>query len=323
MLLLCTDLHLDDQRANEYRWNVFPEIARACRSRSISRVYCLGDMVDKRDRHSADMVNRLVSCWTSLPVAERVILRGNHDTTVSGPAFWEFLSKVPGIEYVSQPTLRADLLLLPFSSNPRVEWDGLIVRDVRAVFVHATRSGTIAENGFALSGHDLPPIPRRVKVYSGDVHNQQTVDNWIYVGASHPVKFGDNYPCRFLLLDERTYDVVEEVAVATIAKRVVEVATLDDLASARVLVGDQVKVRISTAPGSIDWGALESAVDRWAHERGVEVASIEGSYDLPVQSGQASGELSPEDLLRVFASEEEVSGDLLDEGMGLLREARG
>jgi calcineurin-like phosphoesterase family protein len=327
MYLLCTDLHLDDNQANEYRWRVFDEIKRVCQSRPVSCAYCLGDMTDKKvislkaPVFSAGLVNRLVGCWKSLP-GRKVILRGNHDATVTGPPdFWEFLSDIDGIWYVTRPTIIVDdLLLLPFSPNPRVEWDGVVTRDVRSIFVHATRSGTIAENGFPLRGQDLPPIPRRIKVYSGDVHIQQVVDNWTYVGAPHPVKFGDSYPCRILLLDERTYDIVEDIPIETISKRVVELRSLDDLSIAETRPGDQVKFRVVLPPGEVDWGALEVAVEEFARERGVEVASIEGSYDLPAQSGQPSEELPPEELLRAFAREEQVTDELLGVGLDLLRE---
>lgn len=336
MHLLLTDLHLDDQKTNEYRWRVFDELERACLSYPVTRVSCLGDMTDKRDRFPAEMVNRLVGCWTKIASlvgagayeAEVIvdILRGNHDTTVSGPAFWEFLSQVPGLDYVTRPTMRGDdLLLLPFSPRPREEWRGLVTGDVAAIFLHATRSGTIAENGFALSGQEMPPIPRRIKVYSGDVHNQQVVGNWTYVGASSPIKFGDDYACRFLLLDEHTYEVVDEVAISTISKRVVEVSSLADLEAADVRSGDQVKVRVSASPGGIgdlSWAIMEREVERWARKRGVEVSSIEGGYEVSAQSGEArEDDLSPEEVLRAFAGEEGVSGSRLDVGLELLKVA--
>jgi hypothetical protein len=337
LILLCSDLHLDDQKANEYRWRVFDELERACRAYPVTRVSCLGDMTDKRDRFPAEMVNRLVGCWSSIvdiiKWSDRWehrkiddvlvdILRGNHDTTVSGPAFWEFLSQIPGLDYVTRPTMRdGGLLILPFSPNPREEWRGLVTGDVEAIFLHATRSGTIAENGFPLSGQEMPPIPRRVRVYSGDVHNQQVVGNWTYVGASSPIKFGDDYACRFLLLDEHTYEVVDEVAISTISKRVVEVSSLADLEAADVRSGDQVKVRVSVSPGGIgdlSWAIMEREVERWARERGVEVSSIEGGYEVLVQSGAPGEDLSPEEVLRAFACEEDVSGSRLDVGLELL-----
>jgi hypothetical protein len=319
MYLLFTDPHFDDNRANEYRWRVFDELARVCRDREVSHVFCLGDMTDKRDRFSAEMVNRLVRCWTSLPVDERVILRGNHDTPVAGSAFWDFLSEIDGITYVTRPTSAGDLLLLPFSPSPRSEWSEITWRNYRAAFLHATPRGVLAENGFRLEGQDLPILPGRLKIYSGDVHTPQRVRNWTLVGAPHPVKFGESHPYRFLLLDERSYGVVEEVALSPIGKRAVEITSLDDLAAVETRSGDQVQVRLATAPGAVDWGAFESAVDEWARERGVDV-TFGGSYDLPAQVDGPSGELSPEELLRAFATEERVTDELLDVGLELLRE---
>jgi hypothetical protein len=323
MLLLCTDLHLDDNPANEYRWRVFDELASVCDARPVSCVHCLGDMTDRRDRFPANLVNRLVRSWADLPVP-KVILDGNHTRLLDDSlrAFWAFLSYVPDLEYVTRPTARGDLILLPFSANPRAEWRDLRIGDYRAAFLHATRSGAIAENGHVLPGQDLPPIPRSVKVYSGDIHTQQTIDNWTYVGASHPVKYGDDYPCRFLLLDEDSYDVVEEIGIATMRKRVVEMASLDDLTRAEVSRGDQVQVRVSIAPGALDWGAFEAGVDRWARERGVEV-TFSGGYEVQAQTGEPGVELDPGELLAAFAAEEGVEGDLLDAGQVLLREVRG
>jgi hypothetical protein len=300
---------------------VFDELERVCQRYTVSCVFCLGDMTDKKDRFSAEMLNRLVRCWMALPVGKKVILRGNHDTTIAGSSFWEFMSLIPGLTYVTRPTVvYDDLLLLPFSANPKAEWTGLKFRDFRAIFVHATRNGTIAENGFSLSGQDLPLMPRQVKVYSGDVHIQQTVDNWVYVGAPHPVKFGDSYPCRFLLLDEVTYEVADSVKVATIGKRVVEINSLEDMQRIATNPGDQVRIKAVIPPGEIDWGAFEAEVDRWARERGVDIASIEGSYNLSPQSGQPNADLAPEDLLREFAQDEELSDELLNVGLELLRE---
>lgn len=323
MILLCTDLHLDSQSANEYRWNVFGELARVCceRGKTVSAVYCLGDMTDKKDLFPARMVNRLVENWRALPVPLVRILMGNHDKALAGPSFWEFLSHIEGIEYISHPVIHDDQIFLPFSSNPRAEWGSLPFRDCRVVFVHATRSGTIAENGHTLIGQDLPPIPRRVKVYSGDVHNQQVVDNWTYIGASHPVKYGDDYQCRFLLLDEHTHEIVEEIPVQTIGKRVITVSCIDDLLLVDVSAGDQVRIRANIVPGSMDWALLEARVDDWACKHGVEITSIEGTYEL--LSTDPGGDLSPEELLCAFATEEKVADDLLSVGVALLKEAMG
>ena len=328
MYLLCTDLHLDDNSANEYRWGVFDELERACASHPVSEVFCLGDMTDRKvisaraPVFSVRLVDRIRSSWKRLR-RRSTILMGNHDATVTGPPhFWEFLSEIEGVEYVTRPSARDDLLLLPFSPNPRAEWGSLRFRDFCAVFVHATRSGTIAENGHALVGQDLPRLPRSIKIYSGDVHIQQVVDNWIYVGAPHPVKYGDDYPCRFLLLDENTYEIVEEISVKTIGKRVVEISSLDDLRHVDIQRGDQVKIRASVVPGSIDWDSLETEIERWARKNGVEVSAIEGSYDLPAQSGQVSEELAPDDLLRKFAAEEGITEGLLNVGLELLQDVQ-
>lgn len=336
MILLCTDLHLDEQRTNDYRWRVFDDLERACREYPVERVCCLGDVTDRRDRFPAEMVNRFVARWKAVadillarvggdyPLGDDLvdILDGNHTRLLGGGSFWEFVSEIPGLSYVTRPTSRDDgrLLLLPFSPNPREEWRGLVTGAVVAVFLHATRSGTIAENGHELRGQELPPIPGRVRVYSGDVHNQQVVGNWTYVGAPFHIKYGDSYSGRFLLLNENTYEIVKEIAVNSLSRRIVEISSVDDLSSAVVDSGDQVKVRVapSLAAGDLGWAAVERAVDEWARSRGVEVATIEGGYEVPNQGSASTEGLSPQETLCAFAEREGVSGARLDLGIELL-----
>ena len=330
MLLLFTDTHLDDSSSNEYRWRVF-DYVHALLDRyeeKITAVHCLGDVLDKRDRYPGTFVNRFLGCVRS--VGERrpfTILQGNHDRTLDGSAFFSFVNgaaPVEGVRYVTEPTPDGKLILLPFTPTPTETWNGIDFRQYRAAFMHVTPHGAIGENGHELVGNRLPEFPESLKIYTGDVHVPQTIGQFTVVGCPHPVRFGDRFQPRMLLIDERSFEVVEEIPIATVSKRVVEVGSVEELRAVDVREGDQVRVRYSLAPGAIgDWGKVESAIAAWAKVAGVTIAGVEVDVGSP---GPGSGtrrpdaEMSPDALLREFAAAEGVTDDLLRVGLALLKE---
>ena|SRR6516162_5969464 len=82
MYLLTTDLHLDDQSANEYRWQIFDYRRSAKAQHDVSQIFLLGDPVDRKDRFTAAVINRLLAqLKTVAPIAEI-----NYDTRMRRPA---------------------------------------------------------------------------------------------------------------------------------------------------------------------------------------------------------------------------------------------
>ena len=136
MILLSADWHLDDQPQNEYRWLVFDQVRSVVSSYQIDAVFVLGDMVDRRDRFSAAFVNRLLFELRDLAKHTQIfILRGNHDTTLKLPNYFEFITE-KNIYYISQPTnYGKKALLLPFTPNPREDWKELGLRKFNALFM--------------------------------------------------------------------------------------------------------------------------------------------------------------------------------------------
>lgn len=319
MILLSGDWHLDEDPDNEYRWGIFGQVRKLVLNRDISHVYCLGDMLDRKDRFSAQFVNRLVAelkeTGSLIPFS---ILRGNHDTPLRGPAFFEFANDFPfDIKYISEPTPRGRLILLPHTVNPAEAWRGIAWRDFHCALMHVTIAGAITENGFKLTaGQRLPLLPRHLKLYSGDIHTPQIVRNITYVGAPHPVKFGDRYPCRVLLLDENTFEIAEEVELPATRKHVIEISSLDELPT--VKPGDRAKIRFRLPSEQIDkWGEIEQQLTIWARDNGIEIAGTEviiegGARELDL-------DMAPEQLLREFAESEGISKDLLADGLSLLK----
>jgi predicted phosphodiesterase len=323
MFLLFTDSHWDDAPNNEYRWQIFQHVRKIAKEKKISHIFHLGDAVDKKDRFPSSFVNRLVSEFhETIKIAPLTILRGNHDSPLNGPAFFEFLNYMAGtIEYITEPTLWShDLALLPYSADPIEDWKGINFQQLKAAFMHQTPSSAISENGTALNGHRLPIFPRDLNVYTGDAHVQQKIRNIVCIGCPHHIKFGDKFPCRILLLDEDTFDIAKEIKLETQSKRVIEVSSLAEIEQLVITSGDQVRIKFNLATDQIEnWGAIEQKVVAWAKQSGVDLASVEAIIE---QKGVALSDLdtSPETILREFAEDEKISEELLSVGLELLKE---
>ena len=324
MLLLLSDTHLDDQPDNEYRWDCFEHVHAAIDGHAVTAVYHLGDFVDRKDRFASAFVNRLLAEIEN--VGARVpftILKGNHDDPLRGPAFFEFVNgMVFGVRYITKPTPDGDLILLPFSPNPIEAWRDVRFADYRAAFLHVTPGGAVSENGFELPGSRLPAFPKHLRLYTGDVHVPQTIGQFTVVGCPHPIKFGDRFQPRMLLLDGDTFEVVEGIPIAAVRKRVIDVSSIGELGAVEVGMGDKARVRFSLGSADVNrWGEIEAAIRQWSLDSGVEVVATE----VVVQSARAGvgavdPDVSPETILRQFAGEEGVVEGLLDVGLDLLRE---
>ena len=325
LILLLSDSHLDENSNNEYRWDVFSHIHKILDNYEIRSAWSLGDSWDRKERFSASFVNRLIQKLKD--IGSRVpfgILRGNHDTPLDGPAFFEFVNgMIPGVTYVTEPMALGPLLLLPYAPDPITAWQELRFSDFKAAFLHVTVTGAITENGREMTtGQKLPLFPRSIKLYSGDVHVPQQVKNLVYVGAPHVIKFGDMYPCRMLLLDEDTFEIVEEIPIEAMRKRVVAISSLDELGKLQVRAGDQVRVQFSLQSGDIErWGEIERGLGEWAEAAGVTVSGTEFVVSESRSLGDVEVDVAPDTILRQFAAEEGVSDLLLEVGLGLLKES--
>jgi DNA repair exonuclease SbcCD nuclease subunit len=331
-MLLTADLHLTDRPQDEYRWNVFADMQawlKEPRQQQAKENYIIiaGDLVDTKDRFSANFVNRLtrelraltydgVSVW---------ITRGNHDTPISGTPYWNFLSYIPGIYYIDTPWLaRPDLLLLPYSPDPLNDWKGLDWKPIRCAILHQCLSGAVSNSGFTLTNDKMPILPRGKVYYAGDIHTPQKVGTVQYIGAPHPINYGDQYTCRMLDVDDISYAITSVIDLHPPMKHMIT----DDMQSwvdgvpafSYALTGDQAKVRIQVPLNMIEqWPVVEQKIKDWAIENAITVASIE-----PIIVGAALEPESTEvitDPVQIFADfigENDLSPAIVELGISIL-----
>lgn len=334
--LLTADLHFDDDPANSYRWDVFGRLHRALdrMKHASTELLILGDLCDRKDRHSAALVQKVRSHIRQLAQHPALlvlrVIPGNHDLSEAGVAFWEFLGDLPRVKFYVKPTLVGAKLFIPFLPTfAQLEGHALFAK-AEAVFMHQPITGARDERGGTIQGFAAFPELRERKVYSGDIHLPQSIGKrkpWLtYVGAPHPVRYGDDHPTRFLLLDHE-FNVAEELAFRSIRKSSLEVASVEELdAQGPWLEGDRLRVRLRYFhhhAGS--WNEAVARIDAWAKERGVMITGAEPVLQGAVSStagGAAKTYEEPADVLEAFGEAEALPAKLLSIGQTYLRKAR-
>lgn len=335
MILLTSDWHLDDNPANDYRWDVFKHLSQwAEQSKDNNLIYHLGDLTDRKDRHSAALVNRMTTELKKLTdVGNTVqILMGNHDKPINGTPFWQFLSEMSDqLNFITSPQSmpRAKLALLPYADDPATAWDHIDFAQFKTVFMHQTVTGAKGNNGIVLENHKMFSFPAHLDVYSGDIHTTQTIKTRgaaavRYIGAPHPVAFGDDYPSQMMELRD-DYSFGSIIPITTIQKLMLRIDQPRDLERIAARVGDQARVVCKLAIEKVEqWPAMQDAISNWADQNGVTLFSvdpeIEGIHTANDDAEVPTLESDPAYILRLFADAEEIDDRMYEAGIALLKE---
>ena len=342
-ILVSSDWHLTDHPKDEYRWRIFDTIAQWIEPHKIStpQIYMLGDLTDRKDRHSAALVNRIEDEFTRLVDlgASISILKGNHDQPLNGPPFWSILDYIrPGNDPASginfyttkHGNLNNGLLLLPYSDNPEAEWDNIDWSKYKTAFIHQTVTGAVGNNGIVLENPKMIKMPEHLRVYSGDIHTTQTVGNIFYIGAPHPIAFGDSYPPQMVELTD-DFKLLRVIPLNTIQKLMLRISQTSQLdTQVKVNPNDQVRIVFTLPIAEIDsWGKIQDEIVSWANNMKVDLfsveAQIEGDAPVDIQNPDVPdmSETTPAHVLRLFAESEAIDARMLQTGEELLKEAIG
>jgi len=334
-LLLFSDPHIVDAPTEEYRWEFLEKsLPSLAKQYGVDKIWCLGDLTDRRDRHSGTLVNRLVKVVRTLPVPLKILM-GNHDGALGYKEghYWEFLTEIDGVEYFTEPTFvfEMNLLALPFSPTPLESWKNYSLNQYKCVLMHQTVAGALIEGNRKISeqdGHKLPVLPRGVPIYSGDVHRPQQVGPITYVGTPYPVRFGEDWPGRVLIVDSSNYSKYEEIILSSIRRTILDLnpANLEKLKTGGWKSGDQLRVRFSLNSQNLaNWPEDEARIRDLVAATGATLLSVEAllSEEITTESKTLASstnleELDPKDTLRLFAKEESISQELLDTGISIL-----
>jgi hypothetical protein len=325
--LLSADLHLSDRVRDSYRFGLFPWMKKQQQKNKVDATFLLGDLTQEKDRHSSALVNRIVEELLTLtpPV---YILRGNHDGIDSNSPFFKFLNSITGLNFVVKPTFlhKYEIAMIPHCADQATLNAACKQMPInpKAVFLHQTISGAIAETGAVLSGLSASPVSALkpwLGVYSGDVHVPQRCADVTYVGAPYHVRFGDRFEPRCLLIkgggkSDLHFDCPR--------KHSLIIRDADDIINNKALrSGDQVKITVELA--------REEAVEWHEHKRRVLAACREGGLDVfgidctvkaarreRVKLDEGVKANRPQDVFEAFCANEGVAHNIKQAGLELL-----
>lgn len=332
--LLTADWHLVDSVLDEYRWKIFDNVTEISLEHRVNQIFILGDFIDRKDRHSAEFLNRVVSSMQTLVEetgATVTILMGNHDMPLKGTPYWNFLNRV-GVRYLTEPMQIAGIWCLPFSANPIEEWRELAFVGSRAIFMHQTVEGSLLEGNRKIEKAPvaLPIFPRGIPVYSGDIHRPQTTAGVTYIGVPHPTRFGETWANRVIIIKNGDFRSPVIAGVHSIKRAILDISSLNELKEARLRPHDQIRVRYQLTPAELtSWAAKEEAIRIWAHNSDLTVVSVEAvlikELTKTTEENNPASEyslLNPAEVIRSFAVKEELGEDVLQYGLSLLKEAQ-
>jgi 5-methylcytosine-specific restriction endonuclease McrA len=329
--LLTTDFHLTDLPIDEYRWKIFSTLEELSLEYDVSRIYICGDLVDRKDRHSSYLVNKLIKSFRVLRKktgAEIIILAGNHDRPLNPPYYWEFINYAK-INYITQPVRYRGVWLLPFSINPKEEWEPFANRlfDCNCILMHQTITGALVNDTFKIEkGQELPILPSGIPVFSGDVHRPQTCGGITYVGTPHPVHFDETWKNRVILIKNSKFTDCQEIWLDGVKRAILDISSSDELNPLPYKEADQVRIRFQLSADNLSyWPEEQRKIQEWAQSRRIVLASLEASITgdsikaKPSEVEQIES-MSPQDIIEKFGKDQGLSDEVIQVGKQLVAE---
>jgi predicted phosphodiesterase len=175
MRIVTGDLHLSHNPRDSYRFDFMTWLEKYARKRKPDQIVIAGDLTEEKDRHPAELVNKVVAHVHALAqICPVVALEGNHDYKDEGHAFFAFLSRIPNTRWISKPTVIGDVLFLPHTNNYKRDWADIDLGAYDTRVCHQTFTGASVGFGRALDGIPLDVLPRNGVTLCGDIHVPQT-----------------------------------------------------------------------------------------------------------------------------------------------------
>jgi len=334
---IISDLHLTENKRDYYKWDVWEWTRHVIKEQAVDVLYILGDVLDKKDRHPAELVNdvaeELNKCAELVPVT---VLKGNHDYLKPDAPFFKFIRLFDNITFINEPTRLGNSFWLPHSRNPEEEWSWIDFTDdsLDYFFLHQSVIGSIVSNYHEMKTGLSTAIFKgcRAKIFSGDIHVPQDitmrgVDKPLtYIGTPYPVAFGDDYLGRGLLLDQQSGKTIE-VNMPTIQKLHLRIGNLDELEKISVKEKDQLKITLMLSNEELhDWPRYKQEIKDMCNDAGVELCDLKLQKQPTTRLEKAQHKagknaykpVSNVETIKKFAKQEKLSEDFINVGLELI-----
>jgi hypothetical protein len=321
-ILLIGDLHLTDRPRDSYRFGIFDWVKKQQQIYKPDITIFSGDCTDRKDNHSATLVNKIV--FSMIKLAPPIyVIKGNHDYIDDKQPFFKFLNRIEGLGFVVTPRLITKrVAAIPHFRDEKVfaqACDDL--PSVDYLFIHQTLDGAIAESGTRLSGFSTSPIESLAPTwgtYAGDIHRPQRAGLVTYVGSPYNIRFGDDFQPRCLLLEDG-----KEKNLYFDCPRKWKLTVRDDqaiLTNKDLLEGDQVKVTIELArEEAVDGRTYIRRVKDACVRRGLEVFGIEVKINTLTRKPKAVTQkgVTAKEIILSYCKSEGLSSQIKEAGLAL------
>lgn len=324
--LITGDLHLSHNPRDDYRFAFMKWLERYARKHKPDEIVIAGDLTEEKDRHPAELVNKVVDHVHALAqIAPVIALEGNHDYKDEGHAFFAFLSRIDNTRWISKPTVLGDVLYLPHTNNYKRDWADIDLGAYAVRVCHQTFTGASVGFGRELEGIPLDVLPRKGRTFCGDIHVPQVMGRLVYIGAPYHVDFGDDFASRIIEQTDGTWNSIDTSTLPQ--KRALNVEPIhagDELGKGFVVTpganaGDivQITVEVDTMEG---WNTIHGQVEGEALSRKVRVWSIKPKLLKKVVRRQhkVADARSDADVLTAFGRRHGLSAGIMKRGEKLL-----
>lgn len=330
--LIISDLHLTERKQDHYRWAVFSAVRELLKTKKIADLFILGDLLDRKDRHPAELVNQLIDeIFQCSRLSKVTLLKGNHDYLKPESPFLAFIKHLPNVRWIDTPVRDHNMLWLPHSRIPEEEWKGLDFSDLHYVFMHQSVIGSQVSNMFEMNhGLNLHWLTSRTnaKIYSGDIHVPQTLGALTYIGTPHPVAFGDDYQPRMLWLNQQEEISIPLKSIQRLTIKITSSKELERYKNNKTLTkGDQIKVKVLLSNKELsNWTETKQLVKEWCQFNEIELFDITlERLETQEQNSQNSTvkfkTIDPHTAMQNFIHTEKLDSYLTQIGTALLNAA--
>jgi DNA repair exonuclease SbcCD nuclease subunit len=279
--LITSDLHFTDNPKDQYRFDLFPWLKEQAARYGCSYLFILGDITDKKDKHSSKLTNKIIDCLTDLSKNLKIfILFGNHDGLDSNLPFFKFLNKIPNIKFIfdikrCMSINEETFMFLPHTRDPQGEWKDLDFSEADYIFMHQTFTGALASTKKRLDGmHQNYLRDAKGVIISGDIHVPQQLGKVTYVGSPYNIHFGDEFEPRILMIRDGD---ISNLHFPCLKKHTVVISSPGELSSKSGLEPrDQVKIRLNLdSENLVEWTNYRKEVMKICDEMNLDLYGIE------------------------------------------------
>lgn len=341
-ILITSDLHLTDHPNDSYRFDFLNNLGAVLKKEKINDLFVLGDLTDRKNNHSADLVNSIIDHLSELANYCQIhILRGNHDCSAAELPYFLFLNQgFNNIHMYANPTQLGsdttqfgyDVLMLPHSRDPINDWkDIILTKNTKYIFMHQTITGSRASNGAIMEGLSTEFIREKfgkIPIISGDIHVPQTIGTVTYVGSPYHVHFGDHkFDPRFFILDTTTNKLRDCIYSEAPRKIRLTVLEPDDLKTYTFKAGDQVKIDLKlTKADWVNHDQYKTAIKTFCDEhklvlKGIVITELDKTeLEQSIKQTKQNDviDYSPKNIFNSFCNERKVDNKLINLGKSFL-----